>query len=117
MMARCDFICDQNECLQIFGDRAERHDLKSRPWFFFSPFIFPPKQRGKKKKRMNTKNCDFKSCLFARSFSVKPCQFQAIQLGDELIEVNAKNIKGLKINEAIPLLKSAGKVVKLKLSR
>ena len=43
--------------------------------------------------------------------------FQAIQIGDELIEVNGKNIKGLKISEAIPLLKSAGKVVKLKLSR
>ena len=42
---------------------------------------------------------------------------QAIQKGDELIEVNGKNIKGLKISEAIPLLKSAGKVVKLKLSR
>ena len=24
------------------SDRAERHDLKSRLWLFFSPFLFPP---------------------------------------------------------------------------
>ena len=38
----------------IFLDRAERHDLKSRLWIFFSPFFFPPKKR-KKKRRMNRK--------------------------------------------------------------
>ena len=43
--------------------RAERHDLKSRLWLFFSPFFFPPKKRGKKKRRLNSKNCDFKLCL------------------------------------------------------
>ena len=30
-------------------DRAERHDLKSRLWLFFSPFLFPPKKGGKEK--------------------------------------------------------------------
>ena len=42
-------------------DRAERHDLKSRLWLFFSPFLFPPKKRGKKKRRMNIKILSF--CL------------------------------------------------------
>ena len=45
----------------------ERHDLKSRLWLFFSPFFFPPKKRGKKKRRINSKNCDFKSCLSGSS--------------------------------------------------
>ena len=36
-------------------DRAERYDLKSRLWIYFSPFLFPPKKRGKRKKRMNSK--------------------------------------------------------------
>ena len=30
-----------------------------------SLFLFPPKKRGKKKRRMNSKNRDFKSCLSA----------------------------------------------------
>ena len=34
-------------------DRAERLDFWSRLWLFFSPFIFPPKKRGKKKMIMN----------------------------------------------------------------
>ena len=33
------------------------------------PFIFPPKKRGQKKMRMESKNLDRKSCLSARSFS------------------------------------------------
>ena len=48
-------------------DRAERHDLKSRLWLFFSPFLFPPKKRVKKKRRMISKNRDFKPNLSARS--------------------------------------------------
>ena len=47
-------------------DRAERNDLKSRLWLFFPPFLFPPK-KGKKKRRINSKNRDFKSSLSARS--------------------------------------------------
>ena len=39
--------------LQIFSwdykDRAERHDLKSLLWLFFSLFLFPPKKEGRKK--------------------------------------------------------------------
>ena len=31
-------------------DRAERHDLKSRLWLFFSPFIFPPKKKREEDK-------------------------------------------------------------------
>ena len=50
-----------------FNDRAEGHDLKSQIWLFFSPFLFPPKKRVKKKRRMNSKNRDFNSCLPARS--------------------------------------------------
>ena len=30
-------------------DDPERHELKSRLWLFFSPFLFPLKERGKKK--------------------------------------------------------------------
>ena len=37
-------------------DRAERYDLKSRLWLFLSPFLFPPKNRGMKKGKMNSKN-------------------------------------------------------------
>ena len=33
----------------------------------FSPFLFPPKKRGKKKRRMNSKNSDQKSLHSARS--------------------------------------------------
>ena len=55
---------------KLFGtlDRAERQDLKSRLmlWLSFSPFLFLPKRR-KKKRRINSKNRDFKSCLYARS--------------------------------------------------
>ena len=69
----------QNEELQIICDppgyklsydRAERHDLKSPTWLFFSPFLFLPKKRVKKKRRMNIKNRDVKSCLSARSFHI-----------------------------------------------
>ena len=42
-----------------YGNRAERHDLKSRLWLFFSSFLFPLNKRGKKKRRINRKN-DFK---------------------------------------------------------
>ena len=47
-------------------DRAE-NDSKSRIWLFFSPFLFPPKKRGKIKMRMKCLNRDFMSCLSARS--------------------------------------------------
>ena len=30
-------------------ERAERCDLKSRFWLFFSPFLFPPKKEGRRK--------------------------------------------------------------------
>ena len=56
-------------CVKVISieDRAERHDLKSLLWLFYSPFLFPTKKRGKKKRRINSKNRDFKSCLSARS--------------------------------------------------
>ena len=60
----CKVSFDLNLCQK---DRAERHDLKPRLWLFFSPILFLPKKRGKKKMRMNSKNCDFKSCLSVRS--------------------------------------------------
>ena len=47
----------------LYSDDPERHDLKSRLWLLFSPFLFPPKKRGKEKRRLNSKNRDFKSCL------------------------------------------------------
>ena len=39
----------------VLKDRVERYDLKSQLWLFFSPFLFPPKVRGKKDRRMNSK--------------------------------------------------------------
>ena len=46
-----------------WADWAERHDLR----LFVSPFLFPPKKRVKKKRKMNSKNCDFRSCLSAQT--------------------------------------------------
>ena len=40
---------------------------KPRLLLYFSSFLFPPKERGKKKRRLNSKNRDQKSCLSARS--------------------------------------------------
>ena len=51
----------------FYFDRAEGYDFWPRLWSFFSPFLFPPRKRGKKKRRMNSKNRDQKSCLSARS--------------------------------------------------
>merc|ERR1719495_178028 len=42
---------------------------------------------------------------------------EAIQLRDELVEVNGVNVKGKSLSEAIPLLQNAGNLVKLKLTR
>ena len=39
-------------------DRAERHELKSRLWLLFSLFPSLLKKRGKKGRRMNSKNRD-----------------------------------------------------------
>ena len=39
-------------------DRAQMHDFWPRLWLFSSTFILPPKKRGKKKRRMNSKNRD-----------------------------------------------------------
>ena len=34
----------------LFFDRAERRELKSRLWLFFSPLLFPPqKKEGRRK--------------------------------------------------------------------
>ena len=52
------------------SDQAERHYFCPRLWLFFFPFLFNPKKRGKKKRRMNSKNRDHKSCLSARSDQV-----------------------------------------------
>ena len=51
----------------LINDRVVRHDFWQRLWLFFYPFLFPPKKRGKKKGRMNRKNCDQKSWLSARN--------------------------------------------------
>ena len=42
---------------------------------------------------------------------------KAIQLGDELVEVNGACVRGKTLKEAIPLLQNAGDLVKLKLTR
>ena len=42
---------------------------------------------------------------------------KAIQIKDELVEVNGTNVKGKTLSEAIPLLQNAGNIVKLKLTR
>ena len=61
-------------------DDPERNDLKSRLWLFFSPFLFHPKKRGEKKRRMNSKNRDFKSCL--SKSSVQYCYHNIGNLND-----------------------------------
>ena len=37
----------QKPNLRDHNDQAERHDLKLRPWLFFSLFLFPPKKEGR----------------------------------------------------------------------
>ena len=36
-------------------DRAEKHEFLPQLWLFFPPFLFPPKKRGKEKRRMIAK--------------------------------------------------------------
>ena len=67
--SHCSNSIHDKELNTLINDQAERHDLKSLLWLFFSHFLFPPK-KGKKKRRMNSKNSDFKSCLSARSLSI-----------------------------------------------
>ena len=40
-------------------DDPERHELTTRLWLFFSPFLFPSKKREKKKRRMKSKSHAF----------------------------------------------------------
>jgi hypothetical protein len=42
---------------------------------------------------------------------------KAIQVGDELVEVDGRSVKGLQLSQAVPLLQNAGNVVRLKLTR
>jgi len=42
---------------------------------------------------------------------------KAIQVGDELVEVEGRSVKGLQLAQAVPLLHNAGAVVRLKLLR
>ena len=53
--------------ISLWRDRAERQDFYLRLWLFFSPFLFSPKKRWKRKRRMNSKTRGQKSCLSARS--------------------------------------------------
>ena len=41
-----------------------------RHWLFFSPFLFPPNKRGKKKRRMNNESRDKKTMPFCSIKSV-----------------------------------------------
>jgi len=69
---------------QYYGcDRAERQDFGPR-LCFFSPFFFPPKKRGKKKDRMNSKNCDQQLCLSAQSIVVAEHSYSATVLLQQL---------------------------------
>ena len=46
----CKVKVHERVCLNCLNqkDRAERHELKSRLWLFFFPFLFPPlKKEGK----------------------------------------------------------------------
>ena len=52
----------------IFNDRAERHGLNHGFGYHFLLSSSLLKKRGKKKRKMNSKNRDFKSCLSTRSF-------------------------------------------------
>ena len=48
-----------------YGDQAKRHDFWSRFLLLNSPFLFPPKKRGKGEK--NNQSGGQKACLSARS--------------------------------------------------
>ena len=66
--------CDSFENREGFASPGESQNApngssrKARLWLFFSPFFFPPK---KEKRRMNSKNRDFRSCLSARFQNTK----------------------------------------------
>ena len=63
----CAFYMKENK-MQI-NDQAERLGYWPRLWLVFSPFLFPPRERGKKKRRMNSKKRKQKVFLSARSKS------------------------------------------------
>ena len=66
-----------NRSLSCFKyDRADRHEFWPSLWLFFSLFLFSPKQRGMKKRKMKSKNRDQKSCLSARSLNIDKDQFK-----------------------------------------
>ena len=72
-------------------NRAERHDLKSRLWLFF-PFFSSSLKRVKKKGRVNNKNRDLKSCLYARSYSVYVKMIFYTPTQNQMVILNRKRV-------------------------
>ena len=54
---------------KVSKDRAKRHIFWPRLWFLFLPFFFLSRKRGKKKRKINSKNLDQKSCFSAGSYT------------------------------------------------
>ena len=55
----------------LFSWSSRKAYLLTKTLAILSPFLLPPKKRGKKKKENESENCDQKSCLSARSIHIQ----------------------------------------------
>ena len=93
--------------IELKIDKAEMYDFWPRLWLFYSPLLFSPKKRGKKKRRMNRKNGDQKSCLSARS------KKSTSVIKESPLKWNKQNISFIRLFDIFVKLK--GKIMNKKL--